>query len=108
MKYLVQDDKYKNSLKKVFSVDVDSDLECVHPHWFCHSCYNVLKRSEEAEKEGRYYKHQVKVKVWNNQSGASSTHVHRGRSAKVYTHRPKGISKHTLIDHVIKKLHRAF
>ena len=56
MKYLVQDDKYKNSLKKVFSIDVDSDLECVHPPWFCHSCYNVLKRSEEAEKEGRYYK----------------------------------------------------
>lgn len=64
--YLVE--KYRKSLETVFDVDIGKDEAAIHPLRFCHSCYNVMKRYEQAVRSGKYYMHQVSVYTWGSRT----------------------------------------
>ena len=43
------------ALRKTFGLSVKEDNPYVQPPLFCHSCYNVLVRSQKAKEENRVY-----------------------------------------------------
>lgn len=103
--YEACDAKYKDNLKQVFDIDVSTDDAQIHSSRFCHLCYNVMKRYEKAKEHGKHFKHQVDVlQKWCDGSNA----VARGRPKGKHAHRPKHVSTHTLISHVIKTAPKSY
>ena len=52
-------------LGRTFGLSVKEDNPDVQPPLFCHSCYNVLVRSQKAKEESRVYTPTVQLFAWS-------------------------------------------
>ena len=62
-----------DALERTFGVAIKEDNPDVQPPLFCHSCYNVLVRSQKAKEEKRVYTPTVQLFAWNAHTEDSFT-----------------------------------
>ena len=96
-----------DALERTFGVAIKEDNPDVQPPSFCHSCYNVLVRSQKAKEENRVYTPTVQLFAWSAHTEDSCTVCDYfrkascgGRPRKQKIGRPSTTSTHSAITHL--------
>ena len=61
---------HEKGLHDTFGIHVSSDVPGIHPATFCHTCYCIMKKMEQAVKKGVPYQHMVRVFEWQEHTAS--------------------------------------
>ncbi len=80
---------HKADLLNVFKIEIDTDLEDIHPPSFCHSCNNIIYHTKRKASSGTPYYPTITISTWYVHSEqncvvctGASTHSVGGRPKK--------------------------
>ena len=100
--------KFDEDLTHTFGLTIATDEPAIHPHQFCHGCYNVLMRARKSRDTGTFYKPCVSPFSWHSHMSEGECGVCKhfqaiisgGRPRKSKVGRPQSVSVKSAITYL--------
>ncbi len=54
-------------LLEVFKIDIDQDMDDIHPQCFCHLCNNIIYHTKKKASDGKPYYPTITITTWSAQ-----------------------------------------